>query len=55
MVDQVVEKYGGLQILVNNAGITRDTLFPRMEDEQWDDVINTNLRGTFLFTRAATW
>ncbi len=48
------ERLGGLQILVNNAGITRDTLLPRMTDEQWDDVLNTNLRGTFLFTRAAT-
>ena len=54
LVDQVVEKYGGLQILVNNAGITRDTLLPRMEDAQWDEVILTNLRSTFLFTRAAT-
>ena len=43
-----------LHILVNNAGITRDTLIPRMKDEQWDAVININLRGTFLFTRAAT-
>jgi 3-oxoacyl-[acyl-carrier protein] reductase len=53
-VDSVVEKYGGLSILINNAGITRDTLFPRMEIQEWDDVINTNLRGTFLFTHAAT-
>lgn len=53
-VEAVIEKFGGLQILVNNAGITRDTLIPRMEDAQWDEVINTNLRGTFLFTRAVT-
>ena len=57
-VEQVVEavtgKWGRLDILVNNAGITRDTLIPRMQDSDWDDVINTNLRGTFLFTRAAT-
>lgn len=53
-VEQVVEKLGGLHILVNNAGITRDTLLPRMEDDQFDQVIATNLRGTFLFTRAAT-
>ena len=39
---------------MNNAGITRDTLIPRMSDEDWDTVINTNLRGTFLFTRAVT-
>lgn len=54
LIDDVAERLGGLQILVNNAGITRDTLLPRMTDEQWDDVLNTNLRGTFLFTRAAT-
>ncbi len=54
VVDNVVEKWGKLHILVNNAGITRDTLIPRMSDEDWDLVINTNLRGTFLFTRAVT-
>ncbi|MBN8624910.1 MAG: 3-oxoacyl-[acyl-carrier-protein] reductase [Planctomycetes bacterium] len=54
VVDKVVARFGGLHILVNNAGITRDTLLPRMEDAQWDDVINTNLRGAFLFTRAAS-
>ncbi len=53
-IDAVIEKWGRLDILVNNAGITKDTLFPRMSDEQWDDVINTNLRGTFLFMRAVT-
>ena len=45
--------WGGLRILVNNAGITRDNMLLRMKDEQWDAVININLRGTFLFTRAA--
>jgi 3-oxoacyl-[acyl-carrier protein] reductase len=54
VVDAVLEKWEKLHILVNNAGITRDTLIPRMSDEDWDDVIATNLRGTFLFTRAAT-
>ncbi len=54
VVDAVVEKWEKLHILVNNAGVTRDTLLPRMQDEEWDTVINTNLRGTFLFTRAAT-
>ena len=39
-----MEKWERLEILVNNAGITRDTLIPRMADEQWDEVINTNLR-----------
>lgn len=52
-VEQVVKLWGGLNILVNNAGITRDNVIVRMKDEQWDAVININLRGTFLFTRAA--
>ena len=52
-VDQVVKLWGSLYILVNNAGITRDNVIVRMKDEQWDAVININLRGTFLFTRAA--
>lgn len=53
IVNTVAEDWGKLDILVNNAGITRDTLLPVMTDEQWDDVIAVNLRGTFLFTRAA--
>ncbi|REJ67101.1 MAG: 3-oxoacyl-[acyl-carrier-protein] reductase [Planctomycetota bacterium] len=54
IVEQVAENWGRLDIVVNNAGITRDTLVPRMSDDDWDDVISTNLRGPFLFTRAAT-
>lgn len=54
LVGQVVEDFGRLDIVVNNAGITRDTLLPRMSDEQWDDVIATNLRGVFLLSRAAS-
>lgn len=57
VVEEIVEavsQWGSVDIVVNNAGITRDTLMPVMTDEQWDDVINTNLRGTFLFTRAAS-
>ena len=54
LVDQVVEQWEKLDILVNNAGITRDTLLPRMSDEEWDTVIDTNLRGCFLFARAAS-
>jgi len=54
VVDAVVEKLGGLDILVNNAGVTRDTLLPRMSDEEWDTVVTTNLRGPFLFMRAAS-
>jgi 3-oxoacyl-[acyl-carrier protein] reductase len=53
VVDQVVAMWGKLDILVNNAGITRDNVLIRMKDEQWDLVLNINLRGTFLFTRAA--
>jgi 3-oxoacyl-[acyl-carrier protein] reductase len=53
LVESITSQWGGLHIVVNNAGITRDTLIPRMDDQEWDDVINTNLRGTFLFTRAA--
>lgn len=53
LVDELVEKFDKLQILVNNAGITRDTLIPRMSDDDFDDVIATNLRGAFLFMRAA--
>jgi 3-oxoacyl-[acyl-carrier protein] reductase len=54
LVDNIAEVWGKqLDILVNNAGITRDTLIPRMSDAEWDDVIDTNLRGAFLFTRAA--
>ncbi len=54
LVETVVEKWGKVDILVNNAGITRDTLIPRMSDEDWDDVINTNLRSVFLLTRAVS-
>ncbi len=53
VVNEVVKLWGGLQILVNNAGITRDNMILRMKDDQWDAVININLKGTFLFTRAA--
>ncbi|MBN2475555.1 MAG: 3-oxoacyl-[acyl-carrier-protein] reductase [Pirellulales bacterium] len=53
VVKQVAEDWGGLHILINNAGITRDNVVMRMKDDQWDAVIAINLRGTFLFTRAA--
>jgi 3-oxoacyl-[acyl-carrier protein] reductase len=52
-VDKVVEVMGGIDILVNNAGITKDGLMVRMSEEDWDAVISVNLRGTFLFTKAA--
>jgi 3-oxoacyl-[acyl-carrier protein] reductase len=53
VVEEVVKLWGGLDILVNNAGITRDGLIMRMKDDQWDEVLNVNLKGAFLFTRAA--
>jgi 3-oxoacyl-[acyl-carrier protein] reductase len=53
LVELLNEKWGRLDIVVNNAGITKDTLIPRMSDEDWDAVIATNLRSVFLFTRAA--
>ena len=53
MVARVHEELGGLDILVNNAGITRDTLLVRMKDEDFDAVINTNLRGIYSCTKAA--
>ena len=53
VVDQVSEAWDRLDIIVNNAGVTRDTLLPRMSDDEWDTVINTNLRGTFLMCRSA--
>ena len=53
MVARVHEALGGLDILVNNAGITRDTLLVRMKDEDFDAVINTNLKGIYACTKAA--
>lgn len=54
MVKEVISQFGQLDILVNNAGITRDNLLMRMKDSEWDDVINTNLKGVFLCTKAVT-
>ncbi len=54
VVDHVTKNWGSIEILVNNAGITRDTLFARMKDEEFDEVVDTNLRGAFLFSRAVT-
>ncbi|MBE6085939.1 MAG: 3-oxoacyl-[acyl-carrier-protein] reductase [Selenomonas ruminantium] len=51
MVNTVVEKFGQIDILVNNAGITRDGLMMRMKDEDFDAVINTNLKGVFYCTK----
>ena len=53
-VKAVVAKFGTVDIMVNNAGITKDGLIMRMSDEDWDAVLNVNLKGTFLFTRAVS-
>ncbi len=52
-VKKCVDSMGRIDILVNNAGITRDTLLIRMSEEDWDLVLSINLKGTFLFTKAA--
>jgi len=52
MVDKILDKYNRLDILVNNAGITKDNLLLRMSDNEWDAVINVNLKGTFTCTKA---
>ncbi|MBM7647164.1 3-oxoacyl-[acyl-carrier protein] reductase [Bacillus ectoiniformans] len=54
MVKMTVETFGKLDILVNNAGITKDNLLMRMKESEWDDVININLKGVFLCTKAVT-
>lgn len=53
MVKQSVDHFGHLDIVVNNAGITRDGLLMRMKETDWDAVLNTNLKGVFLVTKAA--
>jgi len=53
LVEAAKERYGRLDLLVNNAGITRDGLLIRMKDDDWDRVMEVNLRGAFLMTRAA--
>lgn len=53
LVNDTIEQTGHIDVLINNAGITKDTLMMRMSDEQFDDVINTNLRATFKMCRAA--
>ena len=53
-VKEVIAKFGKVDIMINNAGITKDGLLMRMSDEDWDAVLNVNLRGTFLFTRAVS-
>jgi len=50
---QTIEEFGKIDILINNAGITRDGLMMRMKEHDWDDVIDTNLKGVFLCSKAA--
>jgi len=52
LINAIVKDHGGLQVLVNNAGITRDTLAMRMKDEDWDAVLDTNLKAVFRMSRA---
>jgi 3-oxoacyl-[acyl-carrier protein] reductase len=54
LIDEVEQSYGALDILVNNAGLTRDNILFRLRDEDWDTVLDTNLRGPFAAIRAAT-
>jgi NAD(P)-dependent dehydrogenase (short-subunit alcohol dehydrogenase family) len=53
MVESAVSEYGKLEILVNNAGVNRDAMFERMTEEQWDEVIDTHLKGTWLCCKYA--
>ncbi|MFZ5429008.1 MAG: 3-oxoacyl-[acyl-carrier-protein] reductase [Bacteroidota bacterium] len=53
VVNRIIEDFGAIDVLVNNAGITKDTLLMRMTEEQWDAVINVNLKSVFNFTKAA--
>lgn len=52
--DQLLAEAGRVDVLINNAGVTRDGLLMRMSEEDWDTVLNTNLRGAFLLTKALT-
>ena len=52
LIDEIVKEHGGLQVLVNNAGITRDNLAMRMKDDEWDAVMDTNLKAVFRMSRA---
>jgi NAD(P)-dependent dehydrogenase (short-subunit alcohol dehydrogenase family) len=53
MFERIEQQFGPVDYLVNNAGINRDVLLAFMSDEQWDEVIDTNLRGTYLCSRLA--
>ena len=52
LLSQINEEFGGIDILVNNAGITRDNLLLRMKDDEWNDIIQTNLTSVFKLSKA---
>ncbi len=52
LIDEIIQAHGGLQVLVNNAGITRDMLAMRLKDDDWDAVLDTNLKAVFRMSRA---
>lgn len=54
LVDETIATFGSIDILVNNAGITKDNLLMRMKEDEWDDVIDINLKGVFLCTKGVT-
>ena len=54
LISATLENFGSIDILINNAGITRDNLLMRMKEQEWEDVIDTNLKGVFLCTKAVT-
>lgn len=54
MMKRAIDEFGSIDVLVNNAGVTRDNLLMRMKEEEWDEVININLKGVFLCTKAVT-
>ncbi|MBF0501863.1 MAG: SDR family NAD(P)-dependent oxidoreductase, partial [Candidatus Riflebacteria bacterium] len=53
LVEETVKRFGRFDVLINNAGITKDGLILRMTEEQWNAVMNVNLKGTFLMSKAA--
>lgn len=54
LIDEIVADFGALDIVVNNAGITRDNLLMRMTEQQWDDIMDTNLKSVFAISKAAS-
>ncbi|MFP6776078.1 MAG: SDR family NAD(P)-dependent oxidoreductase, partial [PS1 clade bacterium] len=52
VIKNIVEKYGAVDVLVNNAGITRDNLLMRMKEDEWDDIMNTNLASVYRMSKS---